>query len=173
MVDVGLMPSEAIEAVKGISLGGAKYSEYEIDPGPPITELVYGEIATLESPPDPGEYPRGQRTAAVNRQAMPSQVRLLPPPCRALRSPGEDGDTTKFERSLGRSGQALMRPERQTTIPKRPFVEARIKVGERMRVRADDPGRIIFERIRALDLTTAAASTDGSASDSPAPESPA
>jgi bifunctional DNA-binding transcriptional regulator/antitoxin component of YhaV-PrlF toxin-antitoxin module len=54
---------------------------------------------------------------------------------------------TRFERKLGRSGQAIVRKKRQTTIPKRPFIEAGLRIGERMRVRAEGEGRVVFERI--------------------------
>jgi bifunctional DNA-binding transcriptional regulator/antitoxin component of YhaV-PrlF toxin-antitoxin module len=58
-----------------------------------------------------------------------------------------NGDRTRFERSLGRAGYAMVRDKRQTTIPKRAFAEAGLAVGERLRVRADGSGRVIFERI--------------------------
>jgi len=56
-------------------------------------------------------------------------------------------DTTRSERKLGRSGQIIVRQKRQTTIPKRPFVEAGLRIGDRMRVRADGEGHLLFERI--------------------------
>jgi hypothetical protein len=83
---------------------------------------------------------------------MPSQVRILPPPSTRTAA-SASGDTTRFERSLGRSGQALVRPKRQTTIPKSAFLAAGLRVGERMRVRADGEGRIVFERIRVTQPT--------------------
>jgi bifunctional DNA-binding transcriptional regulator/antitoxin component of YhaV-PrlF toxin-antitoxin module len=43
----------------------------------------------------------------------------------------------------------LLRPKRQATIPKRPCEEAGLRAGDRLRVRADGPGRVIFERIDA------------------------
>jgi len=57
------------------------------------------------------------------------------------------GDTNGVERELGRSGQVIIRPKRQTTLPKRPFIEAGLRIGDRMRVRADGAGRVVFERI--------------------------
>jgi len=56
-------------------------------------------------------------------------------------------DTTRGERKLGRSGQVIIRQKRQTTIPKQPFVEAGLGINDRMRVRADGEGRLVFERI--------------------------
>jgi hypothetical protein len=74
-----LIPSTDLGGKRAIQLGGLKYAEYEIERATAIRELVYGEEAALEFAA-PGEYPSGQRTAAVNRQAQPSEVRILPPP---------------------------------------------------------------------------------------------
>jgi len=43
----------------------------------------------------------------------------------------------------------LLRPKRQATFPKAPCEEAGILPGDRLRVRADGPGRIVFEKIDA------------------------
>ena len=75
-----MIPASALEARNGLTLGGPKYAEYEVDPAPPIRPLVYGDEPPLESAPPLEEYPSGQRMATVNRPAQPSQVRILPPP---------------------------------------------------------------------------------------------
>jgi len=41
----------------------------------------------------------------------------------------------------------LLRPKRQVTFPKAPCEEAEIDAGDRLRVQADGPGRIVFEKI--------------------------
>jgi len=41
----------------------------------------------------------------------------------------------------------LLRPKRQATFPKAPCEEAGIVAGDRLRVKADGPGRIVFEKI--------------------------
>jgi bifunctional DNA-binding transcriptional regulator/antitoxin component of YhaV-PrlF toxin-antitoxin module len=41
----------------------------------------------------------------------------------------------------------LLRPKRQMTIPKDPCEDAGLAAGDRLRVRADGPGRILLERI--------------------------
>jgi bifunctional DNA-binding transcriptional regulator/antitoxin component of YhaV-PrlF toxin-antitoxin module len=41
----------------------------------------------------------------------------------------------------------LLRPKRQMTIPKAPCEEAGLLAGDRLRVRADGPGRVLLERI--------------------------
>jgi hypothetical protein len=137
-----LIPSECVEGRGHVSLGGAKYAEFEIDSGRSLVALVYdSDGASLESSTPPGEYPSGQRTAAVNRQAQPSQVRILSPP-----SPSRG---RYRERKLARAGQAIVRQKRQITVPHRPFTEAGLEVGDRIRFRADGPGRVIMERIES------------------------
>ena len=138
-----LIPAGALEGTSAISLAGPKYAEHEIEPASPINELVHGEPAPLKSPPGPGEYPRGQRTAAVNRQALPSQVRLLPPPLASA----EPVKPTNYERKLGQGGQAVINQKRRVTIPQRAFFEAGFSNGGKVRVSADGPGRIVIEQI--------------------------
>ena len=125
-----LIPAGAVEASSGVALGGTKYSEYEIEPGAAIESLIYGESnpnrigSALE-----GECQSGQMEQTVNLPAMPTQVRILPPP------------------SAGQ--QVLLRPKRQLTIPKLPCEEAGIEPGDRVRVRAEGTGRVTLERIEA------------------------
>jgi len=42
----------------------------------------------------------------------------------------------------------VLRPKRQVTIPKLPSQEAGFISGDRLRVRAYGPGRVVLERIR-------------------------
>jgi Holliday junction resolvase-like predicted endonuclease len=130
-----LIPSEVIDGKRGINLGGNKYSEFEIDRGLAIEETVYGERSPLKSGRQ-GEYRSGQTGGAVNALAMPSQVRILPPPF----------DPPSYERAAGRSGQAVIWTKRRMTIPLRAFEEAGFQIGDRVRARADGPGRIVLER---------------------------
>ena len=138
-----LIPARVVEGSRRINLGGNKYSEFEVERGQPIEHLVYAdtlpELGRME-----GECQSGQMDSTVNRAATPTQVRILPPPSSS--SSGPFGDITKSERKLARSGHALLRQKRQITIPKRPCVEAELKIGDRMRARCDGPGRIVFER---------------------------
>jgi bifunctional DNA-binding transcriptional regulator/antitoxin component of YhaV-PrlF toxin-antitoxin module len=43
----------------------------------------------------------------------------------------------------------LLRPKRQVTFPRTPCEEAGIAAGDRLRVQADGPGRIVVEKIDA------------------------
>jgi len=137
------IPSTALEARNAISLGGPKYSEFEIEPGRPIEPLVYGARPSLESGTPAGEYPSGQRMAAVNRPAQPSQVRILPPPFR----PRPGFKHSKYDRQVGRAGQAILNQNRRVTLPRQACIEAGLEDGDRVRVRSDGDGRLLVERI--------------------------
>jgi PD-(D/E)XK nuclease superfamily protein len=119
-----------VEAAREVTLGGRKYSEFEIERGTPFEALIYGDAAAnriANDSPLPGECQSGQMDVTVNHTAMPTQVRILPPPSSGSR-------------------QVLLRPKRQMTIPKSPCEDAGLVAGERLRVHADGPGRIVLER---------------------------
>ncbi len=126
-----LIPASMVEATCAVKLGGLKYSEFEIEPGTPFEALVYGEENINRIGRVLGECQSGQMDATVNRTAMPTEVRILPPP------------STRTARSC----QVLFRPKRQATIPRGPCEEAGLEAGDRLRVRADGPGRILLEKI--------------------------
>jgi hypothetical protein len=129
------IPATDIDGQRTVQLGGQKYAEYEIEPAPPIRELVYRKDAALEST-RPGEYPRGQRTAAVNRQALPSQVRLLPPP--------SESDDPSDPPAIGRT---RMSANHQVSVPLAVAAAASIEPGDRFRVESDGTGRFVMTRI--------------------------
>jgi hypothetical protein len=130
------IPTATLECRSGLTLGGPKYSEFETDPGKPLVER-----ASLESSPETGEYPSGQRTAPVKRQAQPSQVRILPPP---------------FPQNA--SARTRISANHQITIPTGPFQSAGLHVGEPLRVESTGNGRLVVTRIETasplLDAST-------------------
>jgi hypothetical protein len=137
------IPSTGLEASSSITLGGDKYSEFEIEPGRSIDRLLYGEDRLIESRSKRGEYPSGQRTATVNRQAQPSQVRILPPPFR----PRSGFQHSKYERSRGQSGHCLINQKRRITLPQLACTEAGFQDGDRLLARGEGDGRVVLERI--------------------------
>ena len=141
-----LIPSGAIDGGTAIQLGGPKYSEHEIEPGQPIPDLI-SDGAKLESMIRLGEYPRGQRMAAVNRPAQSFAGSTPASPIATDRRVRP----TNYERKPGQHGQALINQKRRLTIPQRPFFEAGFANGGRVRVRADGPGRLIVEQIELPD----------------------
>jgi hypothetical protein len=129
-----LIPAGAVEASRAIALGGTKYSEFEIGPGLALDPLIHPEHDVNKlGDPLPGECQSGQMEQTVNLPAMPTQVRILPPP------------------SPPASAQILFRPKRQATIPLRPCEEAGLVAGDRLRVSADGPGRVVLERIETVE----------------------
>jgi hypothetical protein len=133
------IPSAAIEGRTGLYLGGPKYSEFEIEAGRPLMPC---QNPGLEST-GLGEYRSGQTGRPVKALAQPSEVRILPPPLASRRRI----KPTNYERTLGQSGQAVINQKRRVTIPQRPFFEAGFANGGRVRVQADDPGRIVIEQV--------------------------
>ena len=99
------IPSREIEGTQSIHVGGAKYAELEIHPTRAMRPAECTSPA-LESTPEPGEYPSGQRGGAVNAMALPSQVRILPPPSESTDSPGPPA-----------VGRTRMSANHQVTVP--------------------------------------------------------
>jgi hypothetical protein len=70
-----------------VTLGGRKYSEFEVETGVPFEGLICPD-SNLNRIRDPflGECQSGQMDVTVNHTAMPTQVRILPPPsgCAAI-----------------------------------------------------------------------------------------
>jgi hypothetical protein len=130
------IPAAFVEADRSIALGGTKYSEFEVEQGTPFEALIYGGATAnriADASPLQGECQSGQMDLTVNQAAMPTQVRILPPP----------------SSSQPASRQVLLRPKRQATFPKAPCEEAGILPGDRLRVSTDGPGRLVFEKIDA------------------------
>jgi hypothetical protein len=133
------IPSCYVEGSRGLVLGGTKYSEFEIEQGTPLEGAIYGGDAAnriAAASPLPGECQSGQMDQTVNLTAMPTQVRILPPPSSSPVS----------------SRQVLLRPKRQATFPKAPCEEAGVLPGDRLRVFSDGPGRLVFEKIDPAGL---------------------
>jgi hypothetical protein len=135
-----LIPSQVIDCKSGLTLGGPKYSQFEVEPGRPLT----ANSGAVQSD-SLGEYRSGQTGRPVKALAQPSQVRILPPPSRL---PAKSGfRPSKYERKLGRSGQAVINQKRRVTIPQSAFLSAGLQPGDRVRARSDGPGRVILEQL--------------------------
>ena len=130
------IPTPELEGHSGLHLGGPKYSEFEVEGGSPLPGVA---DPPLESQRSPGEYPSGQRGGAVNAMALPSQVRILPPP-----SPHPDRGCSSV-RSVGRT---RLSSSHQVTITSAPFAAASLEVGDLFRVEASGPGRLVLTRVQ-------------------------
>jgi Holliday junction resolvase-like predicted endonuclease len=142
------IPAPDVEGTSALRLGGRKYSEFEIEPGASILALVYGPAdggisASRIGGPAPGERRRGRvgpdcKSGATMLSGFES---LLP------HSSDRASQSAKGEHQLGRTGQAIILEKRQITIPARPFTDAGLKIGDRLRFRAGGTGRVVIERI--------------------------
>jgi hypothetical protein len=130
------IPTHALECRSGLTLGGPKYSEYEIERGLPLPDRN-----SLNSPVPPGECLSGQKERTVNPPAMPTQVRILPPPSALRDSAAEPA------RENGVSGSTKVWAKRRVTIPRGPFEAAGLEVGDRLRATSVGAGEIVVRRI--------------------------
>jgi bifunctional DNA-binding transcriptional regulator/antitoxin component of YhaV-PrlF toxin-antitoxin module len=143
-----LIPVHAIEAHNALTLGGPKYAEFEIDSGHPIAELVYGEQGpTLESRDRPGEYPSGQRTAPVKRQAYAFAGSNPASPTPHPGAGATPSETTSGNKPPLKFQRTTISSTHRVTIPSVTFRAAALDVGDRLHATADGPGRVILERI--------------------------
>ena len=131
------IPTHAVECSRSITLGGEKYDAFEIDHGKPLAQA-----APLQSRVPLGECQSGQLERAVNASAMPTQVRILPPPSR----PGPAAPTDLYLPD-GPSAELKIWGKRRITIPLRPWKTAGFANGDRIRARAVGQGRLVLERI--------------------------
>jgi hypothetical protein len=125
------IPTGALECRSGLTLGGPKYAEFEIEQG---WELV---DTKLESTAPPGER-RSWRAGPVCKigasvlSEFDSHLPHLP------------------ERAGGPACSTTVSANHQVTIPTAAFGRAGLRVGERLSVEADGAGRIILSRMSGL-----------------------
>ena len=136
------IPSAALDCRSALTLGGPKYSEFEVEAGRPFGAA--GSGPGLKSDCSPGEYRSGQPGGAVNAVAYAFGGSNPPSPISPPRPPLKP---SKYERKLGQSGQAVISQKRRLTIPQRAFFEAGFENGSRVMVHSDGPGRIIVEQV--------------------------
>jgi PD-(D/E)XK endonuclease len=135
------VPVDAIDGSYCVVLGGPKYSEFEVERGRPLTPN--SKPATLESSFPPGEYPRGQRTAAVNRQAQAFAGSTPASPMDRRPALDGAGGSSKSRRI----GRARIWGKGQMTIPAGPRKAAGLEVGDDLYVQAECEGTLVVTRI--------------------------
>lgn len=130
------IPTGALDCKSELTLGGTKYARFEIERGRPLQEPA------LESGL-PGEYRSGQPGGAVNAVAQSFAGSNPASPISPTRKTSLR--PSNRERSLGRSGQAIINQKRRVTIPQSAFFPAGFQPGDRLRARSDGPGRVVLE----------------------------
>jgi hypothetical protein len=108
-----LIPATAIEGSTTISVGGPKYSQFEIEPGDPIPASSQRAEPPLDLPsPLRGGAGAGEPGRPVKSVATPEWVRFPPPPCR---------------RFVGRFERTTISTAHQVTIPRDAFEPAGLR----------------------------------------------
>ena len=134
------IPTAALDATSGITLGGPKYSEFEVDPGrsllPPSSTGEQEKNGSASTMPGSlrGSSGDGESGRTVNPVALPQWVRIPPPPSESVLASHAPHRT----RAAG---------NRQVTIPKGCLEQAGLTIGDRFAVEACGEGRVMLTRV--------------------------
>jgi bifunctional DNA-binding transcriptional regulator/antitoxin component of YhaV-PrlF toxin-antitoxin module len=133
------IPSGEIEGKHGITLGGTKYSEFQVGRSDPLDQ---GESTGSRLPARRGGAGVGEPGQTVNLVAMPEWVRFPPPP-----SPPSGGDSlSRDDRNPG-IGRTRMSSHHQVAVPRAVAAASGISPGDRFRVESNGRGRFVMTRI--------------------------
>lgn len=124
------IPASEVEGTTAIVLGGEKYSEFEVGDGD------LGRGPSRIAIPTRGSVGAGEPSETVNLVPRAEGVRIPPPPFRSVAAAGE-----------GRVGRARISANHQLTIPRAPFEQAELEVGDGFRVEAVGPGQLTLTRL--------------------------
>jgi hypothetical protein len=139
-----LIPASAVDASTTITLGGRKYSEYQIHPGGGIPLAAR---RALESSALRGSAGVGEPGRTVNPVASPEWVRIPPPPSSPPRL------APVKERAIGRT---RISSGHQLTISIGPFRSAGLAPGDQLEVTAEGPGELRLRRVHEAPTPTPA-----------------
>lgn len=147
-----LIPAGEIEGKRGLSLGGVKYSEFEVERDRPILELVYGAGRAVNCDFDSGER-RSRRDGPACKVGalalsgfdshLPHSDRAEPPSVGAAPS----AEVPVVERGTAPHGQTRVSGNRQIVIPKRAFEAAGFERGDRLKAFPAGTGEVRFVRV--------------------------
>jgi hypothetical protein len=129
------VPAAAVEGSTSITLGGKKYSEFEIsEPERPTIPTA------LRIDRRRGSAGAGEPGWAVNPVPRAERVRISPPPFLI-------DDQFGFKETAANSAVTRISSNHQLTIPKRPFAAAELAAGDRMRIEVTGTGTVAATRI--------------------------
>ena len=128
------IPANEIEGRTGLTLGGQKYSEFEVELGRPLSRE-----AALESNETRGSAGVGEPGWSVKSVPRAEWVRFPPPPS----SSPAGNEAGSRQPSVGRT---RISRNHQLTIPTTPFERAGLEVGDMFRVEATGVGRLTLTR---------------------------
>jgi hypothetical protein len=144
------IPAEFIEGARTVALGGTKYSEFEVERGTSFEALIYPKGDTNRI----GDVTSGgvpERSNGLDCKSSGLCLRRFES-CLPHLQTGASSSPPQIDRESRSSREVLLRPKRQATIPKEPCEEAGLEPGDRLRVQADGPGRLVLTRIDRLGM---------------------
>jgi hypothetical protein len=124
------IPAGEIEGKRAISLGGDKYSEFQVGETAPFDHAGSGPSKLVDPRGGAGV---GEPGRTVNPMALPEWVRFPPPP-----PPPRQGAAV---------GRTKMSKHHQVAVPRAVAAASAIKPGDRFRVESDGTGRFVMTRV--------------------------
>jgi PD-(D/E)XK endonuclease len=133
------IPAAEIEGKRAISLGGDKYSEFQVGHTAPFD---HGGPSPSKLGDPWGGAGVGEPGQTVNLVAMPEWVRFPPPPPPPL--PGGESSSGHGPSAVGRT---KMSKHHQVAVPRAVATASGIQPGDRFRVESDGIGRFVMTRV--------------------------
>jgi hypothetical protein len=134
------IPTGEVEGRRAISVGGSKYSEFQVGRTEPLDQARRSGSKLIDARGGAGV---GEPGRTVNPVAQPEWVRFPPPPS----SPPMGGDSHSSEAERPAIGRTRMSANHQVTVPQAVAAAASINPGDRFRVESDGRGRFLMTRI--------------------------
>lgn len=139
-----MIPASEIEATSCLSLGGKKYSAFEVESGSPLK----ARSGCIESPLARGSFGVGEPSEPVKFVALREWVRIPPPPL------SNSSYRLRGDRPVITRGTTTVSRRRFTTIPRNAFDAAGLNVGDRLLYEAMGDGVLRVTRAEDLGETT-------------------
>lgn len=135
-----LIPSTEVEGRSGLVLGGSKYSEFEVEPGRPISDNVES-ASKLDSPAGERRSRRAGRDCKSRALVLSGFDSHLP------HYPQSSHRSKQSDRARVAVGRTRISRNHQLTIPVAPFEAAGLEVGDRLRIEVEGTGRLTITRV--------------------------
>lgn len=133
------IPAGEIDGKTAISLGGDKYSEFQVGQTAPFDHASPGPSKLVDPRGGAGV---GEPGRTVNPVAQPEWVRFPPPP-----PPPPHGGGSPPEPGAYAVGRTRLSKHHQVAVPRAVAAASAIKPGDRFRVESDGTGRFVMTRV--------------------------
>jgi bifunctional DNA-binding transcriptional regulator/antitoxin component of YhaV-PrlF toxin-antitoxin module len=132
------IPSGEVEGRHAVTVGGEKYSEFEVGRSEPLN---YEAASTLDA--SWGGAGVGEPGRTVNPVAQPEWVRFPPPPS----PPPSGGNPLLAPDESPAVGRTKLSSHYQVAVPRAVAAAASLSPGDRFRVESDGTGRFVMTRL--------------------------